>query len=336
MRKTAVVFGLLLCLVLCAVPVFGADEPTQSADRHYNHFSTDIVRSYGMLDAWVAEKPGQRSVSFDKEINRISINYAPGDEGTFVTSSSVPIDDFMPFFLAGDKFVYYAGGGGTFEDNGGFTLLFSSLETGMDAQQPRAYEMNYVPTAQNTAGNATVRFRIKIPADATGGEYSVPYIGIYRVNDFNRSHFQFYQFGDSNFGTGNTDVAQGIFTPFDLNGLIDYERNQGYAGGYTQGQQAGYRDGKADGLDEGRTEGRAEGYQRGFDEGKSEGYAKGYADGTNEGGSAFYSLAGAVINVPIQGIRGLMNFDILGVNMLAFFGSILTLLALFWLIRLVV
>lgn len=333
MRKTAVVLGLLLCLVLCALPVFGAS--TTEADRHYNHFSVDVVATYGMLDTWKNAKAG-RNVTYDRETNTINIHYTAEDVGSIITSNDVPIDDFMPFFLAGDKYVYYAGGGGTYEDGDGFSLVLYSAESQGYSYPPRAYELTYPDSAQTIGAIATASFTIKIPGDATGGVLSIPYIGIYRVNDTNRANFQFFDYPSPNFGTGSTSVAQGIFVPFNLNSLIDYERNQGYNLGYATGFQSGYRDGNADGLTEGRAEGYENGYSVGYEAGEDVGYANGYEAGTTEGGSAFYSLAGAVINVPIQGIRGLMNFEILGVNMLAFFGSILTLLALFWLIKLVV
>lgn len=334
MRKTAAVFGLLLCLVLCAVPVFGADEPTQSADRHYNHFSVDVVASYGMLDSWANANPS-RSVSFERDTNTINITYAPNDVGTTILSSPVPVDDFMPFFLAGDNFVYYAGGGGNYENGGGFTLIFSSMETGAYTAQPRAYELSYLPSAQNTAGGATVQFSIKIPSDAVGGFLSIPYIGIYRVNDLNRSHFQFFEYGPD-FGTGSTDVAQGVFVPFDLTTLIDYERNQGYTSGYHRGQQDGYIDGQGDGYDAGYQDGNTAGFERGTVYGYDLGYADGFVDGTEEGGAAFIDLIGAVVTIPIEGFMTLLSFEILGIDMLTFFGSVLTMVVLYWVVKFLV
>lgn len=335
LRKTAAVLGLLLCLVLCAVPVFGADEPTQSADRHYNHFTVDIVASYGMLDSWVNANPG-RAVSFERDTNTINITYTSDDVGTTILSSPVPVDDFMPFFLSGDNYVYYAGGGGTYNDGGGFSLVFSSMETGANTRQPRAYELSYLSSAQNTAGGATVQFSIRIPSDATGGLYSIPYIGIYRVNDLNRSHFYMPASSAVDFGTGSTDVAQGIFVPFDLNNLIDYERNQGYTSGYYRGQQDGYTEGQGNGYDAGYQDGETRGFERGTVYGYDLGYADGFVDGTEEGGSAFIDLIGAVISIPVEGLMNLLSFEILGIDMLAFFGSILTVLLLYWLVKLLV
>jgi len=334
MKRFLIVLCVLTVLILAvALPVFAADDPTQPADRHYNHFSVDIVDTYSMLDTWVNAKPG-RAVSFQRDTNTITITYAPGDEGTTITSSSVPIDEFMPFFLAGDKYVYYAGGGGNFEDGGGFTLFFNSMESGGNTPQPRAYELSYINSAQNTAGNATVYFTIKIPSDAVGGVYSIPYIGIYRVNDLNRSHFQFFEYGTSGFGTGSTDVAQGIFVPFNLNSLIDYERDRGYASGYYFGQQKGYADGKEDGIEIGDQQGYTRGKAEGAAEGEIVGYDKGYAQGVADGGDyTFLNLMNSVVSVPVQALRSLLNFEIFGYNMLNFFGSVVTLMIGLWVLK---
>ena len=64
---------------------------------------------------------------------------------------------------------------------------------------------------------------------------------------------------------------------------MDGSYDEGYAEGFTQGDNEGYNRG----FDDGRSEGESEGYNRGFDDGRSEGetegYNNGYADGTTNG-----------------------------------------------------
>lgn len=96
-----------------------------------------------------------------------------------------------------------------------------------------------------------------------------------------------------------------------------------------------------DAFDEGFAAGKQFGYDEGFEYGHefgvmdanstifegsaswTAGYNKGIAD---SGNYTFYSLIGAVIDVPIQALTSLLNFDFLGINMLSFFTSIFTLL----------
>lgn len=89
---------------------------------------------------------------------------------------------------------------------------------------------------------------------------------------------------------------------------------QAYVDGLRAGSQIGY----ADAFDAGLTEGRAEGYELGFFEGKQEGLQ------ITELGD-WRSLIVSVCEVPINTFSSLFNFEILGLDMRAAFGSILAL-----------
>ena len=54
-------------------------------------------------------------------------------------------------------------------------------------------------------------------------------------------------------------------------------------------------------------------------------YQQGYNDGTNNTGNyTFLSLMGSVVDAPIKAISSMLNFDILGFNMMQFFYAIMT------------
>lgn len=90
-----------------------------------------------------------------------------------------------------------------------------------------------------------------------------------------------------------------------------------------------------DGFDSGYSQGSFDGFNRGVESANntvnksSASYAAGYYAGSADSSSySFYSLIGAVIDVPIKAFTSLFNFDILGVNMLNFVSSLFTILVL--------
>lgn len=86
--------------------------------------------------------------------------------------------------------------------------------------------------------------------------------------------------------------------------------------GYNKGEQVGYTDGKK------------VGYQQGY----NAGFNAGAAEGSNY---SFMSLLGAVFDAPISAFRGLLNFEVLGVNMSAFVTAMLSLCVVFVLLKLI-
>lgn len=89
----------------------------------------------------------------------------------------------------------------------------------------------------------------------------------------------------------------------------------------------------------GVAEGERTGYDNGFREGKQLGFIEGHAQGLNEGlssnGNSFLNLIGAVVDAPIQALAGILNFNLLGFNMLNLFYGVITLIILIGIIRLV-
>lgn len=106
-----------------------------------------------------------------------------------------------------------------------------------------------------------------------------------------------------------------VFTPdtyfFGLNSNADYLN--AYNNGFDDGNKSGYDSGYGDG------------YKKGSDVGYTNGYNKGYNLGTSSSGDySFLSLIGAVIDAPLQALSGLLDFNLLGFNLLQFFYSIVT------------
>ena len=77
-----------------------------------------------------------------------------------------------------------------------------------------------------------------------------------------------------------------------------------------------YNDGYNDGLNEGYDNG----FDSGFTDGKNEGYTMGYNDGYRDGSTedfttnGFKTLIGSIFNYPINFIRGVFNFEFMGIN----------------------
>ena len=95
--------------------------------------------------------------------------------------------------------------------------------------------------------------------------------------------------------------------------------------------QAGFTDGYNDGLNVGTEDG----YRDGYDTGLIDGYANGYNAGIEEGGSNnFTGLMSAVLDVPLRTFTSLLNFEILGVNILGFITALLTLAIIIFIVKL--
>lgn len=116
--------------------------------------------------------------------------------------------------------------------------------------------------------------------------------------------------------------------------------NKGYDRGYSEGikdykqtmyqdyeamYNKGYNDGIAACADSSGEEFQKK-YDEGFVAGKSAGYSSGYTAGAASAQNyTFIGLLGAVVDAPIKAFTGLLDFEVLGVNMSSFVLSMLTL-----------
>lgn len=122
---------------------------------------------------------------------------------------------------------------------------------------------------------------------------------------------------------------------FIYTGIPEEDYGVGYDAGFRDGYDQGYgadafQDGYVDGYDTGYDDGRSYADTL-LEQATNNGYNNGYYEGRASTESySFLSLIGAVFDAPISALTGLLNFNILGVNMLSFFLSIMSLaLALF-------
>ena len=114
-------------------------------------------------------------------------------------------------------------------------------------------------------------------------------------------------------------------------GAYDYADSSNFiisfvsSGTFSEGYASGYADGML--FDSERTE---EAYGSGYDFGYQYGYGSGFRAGKQEGlqiaeTGTFYGLMTAVVDAPVSVFSSMFNFEILGVNMLAFAQSIFSL-----------
>ena len=80
-----------------------------------------------------------------------------------------------------------------------------------------------------------------------------------------------------------------------------------------------------------------DGYNGGYAQGRRDGYIIGYNDGheVDPENYSFYGLITSVIDVPVNAIISLLDFNVLGVNLSSFFFSILTVCVAIFIIRMI-
>lgn len=104
------------------------------------------------------------------------------------------------------------------------------------------------------------------------------------------------------------------------NESFNYDDNQIYQQGYN----AGLADNQQNIYDNG--------YNAGFDVG----FGQGRQDGIVEANDySFISLIGAVVDVPVQTIRGMLNFTFLGINLFDFLMGLIAILVILFIVKLV-
>ena len=95
-----------------------------------------------------------------------------------------------------------------------------------------------------------------------------------------------------------------------------------------------YQNGLKNGYDVGYADGEYDGYSEGFSQGKSEGFNNGYNQGLESSERlGFPALITSVIDVPVKVFTSLFNFEILGVNILTFVTSLLSIALILAIVR---
>lgn len=114
------------------------------------------------------------------------------------------------------------------------------------------------------------------------------------------------------------NMYQGLRTYYFYDGsMLDEETQQAYNTGYNAGK--GY--GQNIGYEQGYSAGDSAGYTRGYNVGDSAGFTRGVASANDY---SFIGLIGSTIDAPIRALTGLLNFEILGVNLSGFVYGLFT------------
>lgn len=92
----------------------------------------------------------------------------------------------------------------------------------------------------------------------------------------------------------------------------------------------GYNTGKSEGISIGENQGYSSGYNTGYDDGFETGKIEGVIESNDY---SFFGLISAIIDAPVTILTSLFNFNFLGVNLWAFFTSILTISLVIFVIR---
>lgn len=161
------------------------------------------------------------------------------------------------------------------------------------------------------------------------------------------SNLQVMFFTDSDTSASRlTETALGLISEYPVYLGTEYKSgyNTGYDSGknvgYSEGYEAGYAEGDSDGFDDGQSMGYAQGYDDGYSEGDIAGYNRGYnlghADGVATANDySFFSLMSSVVDVPINAILSLFNFELFGFNLQPLLTTLLTLCVALAVIKLI-
>lgn len=117
--------------------------------------------------------------------------------------------------------------------------------------------------------------------------------------------------------TGSFSYEQPNISFINENGVAQYGQNQ-----YNEGYSVGYQEGVNSSYNVGYSEGYAEGENVGIDEGKEIGQDIGYEIGYSEGAQSnfetngFKTLISSIFMYPVNMIKGVFNFEFMGINVL--------------------
>ena len=152
----------------------------------------------------------------------------------------------------------------------------------------------------------------------------------YGYNEFTyySSSSDYLRFRFYSYFTANTFNEHFYLTSHDYYFVQNLTDNQYYKDGYNTGVDEGYKTGYY--------EGNNVGYSNGYKQGETVGYNNGYNVGIEKASDySFLSLMGAVIDAPVSAFTSLLNFELLGINLLSFITGLLTLAIIIFIIKLI-
>lgn len=168
--------------------------------------------------------------------------------------------------------------------------------------------------------------RVDIPSDNVFAEFRI-YIAL-RDNDRSLITISFPEYYANDLILPNWNGlpvgnAGKIIAQYHLGDSVNYDEgyNNGFLDGFTDANKTLVTDSKS--------------YREGYTSGRTAGYSTGYNDGTKAAGNyTFFSLISSVIDVPIQAIKGLLDFNLFGVDMSSLYLSLFTLCIVIMVIKL--
>lgn len=172
-----------------------------------------------------------------------------------------------------------------------------------------------------------------------------------QLPDFAKNGFPYLDCSFSSDGDGRT-FAIGVDTSYTTSAEPLYPIYSSYDSAFNVGKAQGFAQGYDEAKNEWYPKGKDEGSQLGYAEGKQDGIAIGKGQGYEEGvrdanDYTFFSLVSSLFDAPIQVILGdydastgqrvggLLNFDLLGVNISSFLLAIFTICIIIAVIKLV-
>lgn len=195
--------------------------------------------------------------------------------------------------------------GGVFPSSSNFTgcycIMVPAVEEGFDV----------TGINQITLGNKTGRY-------STAHDYSVAGLEIYnyiQFTDVNNLSFRV------SFVAMTTSTSSGLGSWADILRVDNRSYYTSLQLGENQVFKAGYSAGYETAKNQYTNSGYQDGYRVGYREGELAGYNEGIAD-SNE--YSFFNLFGSLIDVPLNAISSLFNFDIFGINVMDFVSSLFT------------
>lgn len=131
-------------------------------------------------------------------------------------------------------------------------------------------------------------------------------------------------YGDDNGIVDDNDLEHYFGVDWILSRSVKQLTKHAIGAGYDRGYYAGY--------DIGHQDGYSFGFDVGYDEGLDDGYDKGYGDGADFGRTdalnstdTFKKGIFAIFNAPVDLINGVLDFDLLGINVASLVKTVLTL-----------
>jgi len=168
----------------------------------------------------------------------------------------------------------------------------------------------YYNCSSNFDFSSIDRIRYFIDSDSESWCYNIWYLNPDSIGGLFRITIRIYRDGST------AGAYAGLNNQFNFSDRyvflteIDYESVQyqtGYSDGYNNGYNRGYSNGDADGY--------STGWNRGFASGK----AAGFSDGVNSANTyTFFGLISAVLDAPLKVFKGMLDFDVLGMNLSGF------------------